>query len=85
MRKSRKSATFFIFVGFLLVVVFAVGYLSARNPEAFRSRYMEDYALDSFLNFCAGLWPAAGVIGIPMLLISLILSLISEARENRKR
>ena len=84
MRKDRKSATFFIFVGFLLVAVFAIGGMTSRNPDLLRSRYRVDYTWESFLLFCENWWIPAGVIGIPMLLISLVLSLWRESKDREK-
>ena len=83
MRKQHKSAAVLIFVGLLLILIFAVGMLTERNPGTFRSRYMYDAALESFLSFCVAWWIPAGIIGIPLFLISLVLSLIREHRESR--
>ena len=76
--KARKSSAVWIFLGALLVAVAVVGLVSTRNPDAFRSRYRMDYALDQFILFCVNWWIPAGIIGVPMFLISLILSLIRE-------
>jgi len=80
--KREKSSAVFIFIGALLVVIFAVGLVSERNPEAFLTRYRSELALEHFLAFCRIVWLPAGIIGFPMLLISLILSLIRE-KKNR--
>ena len=80
--KGQKSSAVFIFLGALLVVIFVVGLISERNPGAFQTRYKSELALEQFLAFCRYLWLPAGIIGIPMLLISLILSLVRE-RKNR--
>ena len=84
MNKNRKSDAIFIFIGILLIVFFAVGLTAERNPQAFTSRYHYDYALESFIRFCKGIWLPAGIIGFPMFLISLIISLWRESKENRK-
>lgn len=85
MRNDRKTSTAFIFLGCLLTAVFAVGLISSRNPEAFLSRYRYDYALESFLRFCRAVWLPAGIAGIPMFLISLLLSLWRENRGRNRR
>ena len=84
MRKDRKSEAVFIFIGLLLIVFFAVGLTAERNPDAFHSRYRYDYALDSFVGFCRSVWLPSGIIGFPVFLISLLVSLWRESRENRK-
>ena len=83
MRKESKSSAVFIFVGLLLIVIFAVGAMLSRDPGLFRDRYHYDYALESFLRFCGNVWLPAGVIGIPMFLISMILSLRNERKRDR--
>ncbi len=82
--RDRKSAAGLIFVGALLIVVFGVGLATSRNPGALLPRYRYDYALETFVRFCAEWWIPAGVIGFPMFLISLILSLVRESRENKQ-
>ncbi|MBQ9252470.1 MAG: hypothetical protein IJ188_07535 [Clostridia bacterium] len=82
MRKDHKSATVFIFVGFMLIAVFAIGLMTSRNPEVFRSRFRVDYTWEAFLHFCVDWWIPAGIIGFPMFLISLILSLWRESKEK---
>ncbi len=84
MRKERKAATVFIFVGLLLLIVCAVGWSLERNPGLFRSQYRVDYTLEAFLYFCSQWWIPAGIIGGPMFLISLVLSLWRESKEARK-
>ena len=85
MRKDHKSSTVLIFIGLLLTVVFVVGRISSQNPDTFRTRYMVDVTLESFLRFCTEWWIPAGVIGIPMFLITLVVSLWRESKENRKK
>lgn len=80
--KGRKSGAVTLFIGVLLVVVFAVGLIVDRNPAALNRPYHYDYALQQFGTFCASVWLPAGIIGIPLLLISLIVSLIREKKEN---
>ena len=84
MRKDHKSATVLIFVGFLLIAVFAIGLTASRNPDLLRSRYRVDATWEGFLRICAEWWIPAGVIGIPMFLISLGISLWREGKEGRK-
>ncbi len=80
--KRKKSGAVSIFVGALLVAVFVIGLISSRNPGAFLQRYRYDYALESFLAFCRYWWLPAGIIGIPVFLISLIVCLVRESREK---
>ncbi len=80
--KGKKSCTVAIFVGLLLTVVFAVGLISGKNPGAFALRNRYDFALDQFCAFCRYWWLPAGVIGIPTLLISLVVSLYRESKEK---
>ena len=83
MRKDSKASTVLIFVGALLICVFAVGLICSRNPGAFHSSTRYDYTLESFLRLCVEWWIPAGIVGFPMFLISLILSLRREAKQNR--
>ena len=80
--KGRKSAAVWIFIGLLLIVVFAVGLICEKNPSAFLRKYQYDYALEHFCSFCVDWWLPAGIIGFPMFLISLIISLVRESKEN---
>ena len=85
MRNSdRRSSAIFIFIGLLLTVVFAVGLTVSRDPGALLPKHRYDYALESILRLCAEWWIPAGVIGIPMFLISLIIALVRESREKSK-
>lgn len=80
--KARKSGAVAIFIGVLLIVIFVVGLVCMRNPAAFQTKYRYDYALEQFCAFCVNWWLPAGVIGIPLFLVSLILSLIRESKEK---
>ena len=80
--KGRKSGAVFIFLGALMIIVFAVGLATRKNPEFLSRRYQYDLALEQFRAFCAYCWLPAGIIGIPMFLISLIVSLIRERNSN---
>ena len=82
--RAKKSCAVTIFVGALLVVIFAVGLIRSRNPVAFTQKYRYDYTLDQFLSFCENWWLPAGIIGIPTLIGSLVLSLIREAKEKNR-
>ena len=46
-------------------------------------KYRYDYTLEAFVRFCAEWWIPAGIIGAPMFLISLVLSLYRESKENK--
>lgn len=80
--KGRKSGAVFIFVGVLLIFIFAVGLTCSRNPGAFMQQYRYNIALEHFCSFCEYWWLPAGIIGIPTFLISLIVSLVREHKEN---
>lgn len=80
--KARKSGAVAIFIGVLLIVVFAVGLIVRKNPSALISKYRYDFALEQFCAFCANWWLPAGIIGIPLFLISLITSLVRESKEK---
>ena len=78
--KSRKSCAIWMFIGMLLVAVFIVGLMVDMNPRALTTRYRQDFALEQFGAFCSRVWLPAGIIGIPLFLVSLIISLISEKK-----
>ncbi len=80
--KGRKSGAVAIFVGALLIVIFAVGLACSGNPGLFQKKYRYDFALEQFCAFCTNWWLPAGIIGIPTFLISLIISLVRERKEN---
>ena len=74
--KGRNSGAVLIFIGLILIVIFAVGLAVEKNPGALNRPYHYDFALDQFGAFCAGVWLPAGIVGIPLFLISLIISLV---------
>lgn len=82
--KGRNSGAVLIFIGLMLIVIFAVGLAVDRNPGALNRPYHYDFALDQFGSFCAGVWLPAGIVGIPLFLISLIVSLVREKKEKEK-
>jgi uncharacterized membrane protein len=82
--RGNKSGAVAIFIGVLLIVVFAVGLICEKNPSAFVRKYQYDFALDQFGAFCASIWLPAGIIGIPLLVISLVVSLVRERKEKEK-
>ena len=79
---NRKSGAVAIFIGALLIIVFAVGLAVEKNPGALTQKYRYDMALEQFGAFCASVWLPAGIIGIPLFLISLIISLIREKKKD---
>ena len=81
--KGKKSITVFLFIGLLLIVVFVVGQICEKNPTALLRKYQYDYALESFCSFCVHFWLPAGIIGFPMFLVSLIVSLVRESKEKK--
>ena len=80
--RDRKSGAVLMFIGGLLIVVFAVGLAVERNPAALNRPYRYDYALEQFGVFCAKLWLPAGIIGFPLFLVSLVISLIRERKDR---
>lgn len=80
--KGRNSGAVMIFIGLLLIVVFGVGLAVDSNPNALARPYHYDYALEQFGIFCSRIWLPAGVIGIPLFLISLIISLVREKKDD---
>lgn len=83
--KGKKSGAVLIFIGVLLLAVFVVGLVLRRNPSAFMTKYRYDFALEQFCAFCVNWWLPAGIIGIPLFLISLIVSLVRESKEKEKQ
>lgn len=79
---KRKSGAIAMFIGLLLVVIFVVGMIVDRNPNALKRPRYYDYTIEQFGAFCAGVWLPAGIIGIPLFLISLVVSLIRERKEK---
>ena len=80
--KGRNSGAILIFIGLMLIVIFAVGLAVDRNPGALNRPYRYDFALDQFGAFCAGVWLPAGIIGLPLFLISLVVSRIRGKKER---
>ena len=80
--KGSKSGAVAIFIGVLLIVVFAVGLICEKNPSAFLRRYEYNLAMEQFCAFCRDWWLPAGIIGFPLFLISMIVSLIRGSKEN---
>ena len=71
-----------IFLGALLTFFFAVGLASSRNPGLFLQEKRMDYVKEQFIMLCRSYWPLFGIIGIPMLLVSLVISLIKEKQQK---
>ncbi len=82
--KGRTSGAVWIFLGALLTVFFAIGLIYSENPGAFLRRNEINLAREQFTAFCGAVWLPCGLVGIPMLLISLVLSLIRERKEGKK-
>jgi len=82
--RGNKSGAVAIFIGVLLIVVFAVGLICEKNPSAFVRKYQYDFALEQFCAFCRDWWLPAGIIGFPLFLISMLLSLVRESKGNRE-
>ena len=73
-----------MFIGILLIVVFAVGLTVDRNPNALVRQYRHDYAMEQFGVFCSRVWLPAGIIGFPLFLVSLVRSLIREKKKQKE-
>lgn len=80
---ARNTGAVAIFIGALLIVIFAVGLIASRRADAFVQKNRYDFTLEQFVEFCRNWWPLAGIIGFPTFLISLIRSLILESRERK--
>ena len=80
--KGRKSGAVAIFLGALLIVIFAVGLVCSRDPGAFLQKYRYDYAVEQFCAFCRDWWLPAGIIGFPLFLVSMIVSLVRGSKEK---
>ena len=80
--KSRKTGAVTLFLGLLLIVIFGVGLTVEQNPTALMRPKMYDYAMESFGDFCASIWLPAGIIGIPLFVVSLIINLIRERKSK---
>ncbi len=80
--KRSKSGAVWIFLGAMLTVFFVIGLLYNRNPGALLRGPGYDVGREQFAAFCGAIFLPCGIVGIPMLLISLILSLIRERREK---
>lgn len=82
---ARSTSAVAIFIGVILIVIFVIGILANRDPGMFMRKYRYDYALEQFVMFCRNWWLPAGIIGIPVFLVSLIRSLILESRESKQQ
>ncbi len=80
--KNQKSYAIFIFLGALLSVFFLVGLVFANNPDAFFDPRREDITLIHFTRFCYQYGFYCGIVGLPMFVISLILSLVQEKKDS---
>ena len=80
---ARTTSAVAIFIGALLIVIFAVGLIATGRSDAFMQKNRYDYTLNQFVAFCKNWWPVAGIIGFPVFLFSLVRSLIMESREKK--
>ena len=81
--RGRSASAVAIFVGCLLIVIFVVGLVVDGNPRALERKYRYDFALEQFGVFCSKVWLPAGIIGIPLFLVSLIISLVREKKDDQ--
>ncbi len=80
---TRTTSAVSIFVGALLIVIFAIGLIASDRPDTFYQKDYYDFSLIQFVSFCRNWWLPAGIIGFPVFLFSLIRSLIQESREKK--
>ena len=78
MRQEHKGCTVFIFFGLMLIVFSVIGFTFSSNPDNYLRADRYDLAWEQFLHFCAGLRYPFGVVGIPMFLTALIVSLVKK-------
>ena len=81
---ARSTSAVAIFVGALLIVIFAVGLIATQRSDAFVQKNRYDFTVEQFIAFCKNWWPVAGIIGFPVFLFSLVRSLILESKESGK-
>lgn len=81
--RRASSGVGFIFVGALLTVCFAVGLSFNNDPSLYIQARNVNIAREQFASFCGSIWLPCGIIGIPMLLISLIVCLYRESRQDK--
>ena len=81
--KDSKPVTVGLFVGILLIVVFGIGLACERDPGVFIRRYRYDFALEQFCSFCREVWLPAGIIGFPLMLICLFVSLARDKKADK--
>ena len=80
---GRSTGAVCIFIGALLIVIFVVGLIVDANPGAFDMKYRYDITVEQFCTFCKNVWLPAGIIGIPLFLASLIVSLVREGKDKK--
>ena len=82
--KGKNSSAVFIFLGALLSFGFGIGVAYMKNPGMLIRRGQFDISWEMFTAFCGKWYWLMGLIGIPMFLISLIISLVRERRANQE-
>ena len=80
--KNRNSSAVAIFLGALLTFCFAVGLIYTRHPETILRMNTFSYAWVQFVQFCANGYVFFGLLGLPTLIVSLIVSLIREHKSH---
>ena len=78
--RSRGSETVFIFLGALMSVCCGIGAAYAHNPGMLYQRKIYNLAWERFVIFCGNWYIVLGIIGIPMLVITLIVSLARDRK-----
>ncbi len=82
--RSKASSAVWIFLGALLTFCFVIGLIYVSNPGALLRAKSINIAWEQFIAFCGNWYPVFAIIGIPMFLVSLILSLVRERKESRR-
>ncbi len=82
--RSKSTSAVWIFLGALFTFCFVIGLVYVSNPGALLRGKSINIAWEQFVTFCGSWYPVFGLAGIPMLLISLVLSLIQEKKDSHR-
>ena len=53
---ARSTSAVAIFIGALLIVIFAVGLIATKRSDAFMQKNRYDFTLEQFVAFCRNWW-----------------------------
>lgn len=76
MHQDHKGTAICVFLGLLFIIFSVLGFSFYQNPGNFLKADRYDLAFEQFLRFCCSLRYAFGAVGIPLFLISLIVSIV---------